>query len=119
MASSSSVLKSVGSKRKIKKDQILSEIERQNRSTEPYTLSRHFFLTKLSQTLQFRLVQFFFFYLTLNLFLFAQKKQMSSSSSSSGVAAVAADLESIRPLQLLGFIVVVFTIDSATTCMVS
>jgi hypothetical protein len=116
-----------GKKKKWEKDNILTEIEHQNREEEQDDLSRQLFVSKLYRTLQFRLAQFFVFYLTLSLFLYAQggrdssssTSSTSSSSSSSSPADVNEELQGVYPLQLLTFTVAVFGIDTATTCFVS
>ena len=97
-------------KKRWENEQILSEIENQNRLRDQDKVPRKVFLRDLSHTLVLRALQFFFFCLAVSLFLYAQDENRSS-----GVAS----LQNIYPLELVSFAAAVFSINTATTCFVS
>lgn len=92
-------------------DQILSEIETQNRTRDQEKVPRQLFLRNLSSSLRLRVVQFFFIYLAVILFLYSRDE----NNGTGGVAG----LEGTYPLQILAFAGAVLSISVASTCLVS
>ena len=100
-----------GKRKKWETEQILREIEKQNKHTEDdEEIPSKVFLRELTNALAVRAVQFFFLCLAMSLFLHAQ-----DDNENAGVAS----LQDIYPLELITFVTAVFAINAGATCFVS